>query len=195
LSKKLVETRVSGDIVHRGLFFDVRRDLARLPDGSLAEREFLLHPGAAAVVPLFDDGRTLVERQFRYPLQQVFVEIPAGKRDKGEEPWVTAQRELGEETGYVAAEWAFLTAIHPAIGMADERIDIFLARGLSHSGQQLDAGEFVELDAVSLGWLVDEMRAGRLTDVKTQIAVHWLQRLHDGHWPWPAFHPGTPASG
>jgi ADP-ribose pyrophosphatase len=187
MSKRLVEIPVSGEIVHRGLFFDVRRDQARLPDGKVAGREFVMHPGAAAIVPLFDDGRVLVERQFRYPLQQVFVEIPAGKRDRGEAPLTTAKRELREETGYRAAEWAPLTSIHPAIGMADERIDIFLARGLERVEQTLDDGEFVELEIVTLGWLMDEAMAGRLTDVKTQIAVHWLERLVEGRRPWPVF--------
>ncbi|MEZ5653508.1 MAG: NUDIX hydrolase [Burkholderiaceae bacterium] len=187
MSKRLIETPIDGEIVHEGLFFDVRRDRARMPDGGVAQREFVLHPGAAAIVPLFEDGRVLVERQFRYPLKQVFVEIPAGKRDRGEQPLATAKRELLEETGYRAALWAPLTSIHPAIGMADERIDIFLARELEPVSQTLDEGEFVELEVVTLGWLVDELVAGRLTDVKTQIAVHWLERIESGRWPWPAF--------
>jgi len=187
MSKRLIETPIDGEIVHEGLFFNVRRDRARMPNGLTAQREFVMHPGAAAVVPLFEDGRVLVERQFRYPLKQVFVEIPAGKRDPGEAPLATARRELLEETGYRAGQWATLTSIHPAIGMADERIDIFLARELTQVEQALDDHEFVELEIVTLGWLVDELFAGRLTDVKTQIAVHWLERIEAGRWPWPIF--------
>ncbi len=187
MSKKLIETKVSGEIVHDGLFFKVRRDQALLPDGKVAGREFVMHPGASAMVPLFDDNRVLIERQFRYPIGKVFVEFPAGKIDKGETPLQTAQRELVEETGYQAAQWASLTDIHPAIGMADEIIYIFLCRELTQVQQQLDPGEFVELDTVSVDWLIDELRAGRLTDVKTQIATHWLERMISGQWDWPAF--------
>ncbi|MGB7299570.1 MAG: NUDIX hydrolase [Burkholderiaceae bacterium] len=189
MSKKLIETPVSGEIVHEGLFFNVRRDQARLPDGRVAGREFVMHPGASAMVPLFDDGRILIERQFRYPLKQVFVEIPAGKIDPGESPLQTAQRELVEETGYRAGQWASLTNIHPAIGMADEIIYIYLCRELNPVEQQLDEGEFVELDTVTIGWLVDELRAGRLTDVKTQIATHWMEKILSGQWDWPEFKP------
>jgi ADP-ribose pyrophosphatase len=142
------------------------------------------------MVPIFPDGRVLIERQFRYPLRAEFIEIPAGKLDPGESSLQTARRELLEETGYRAAQWAFLTTIHPAIGFADERLDIFLCRELEHVGRQLDDGEFLEIDIVTLGWLMDELRAGRLTDVKTQIAVHWLERIVEGRWAWPAFDLG-----
>ena len=189
MSKNLHETRIHSDIVFEGVFLTVRKDLARLPDGSTGTREYVEHPGAAAMMPLFDDGRILIERQFRYGPGQVFVEIPAGKLDAGELPLQTAKRELLEETGYVAGEWGLLTRIHPTIGFASEIIDIFLCRKLVQKTQQLDPGEFVELDIVTLGWLMDEARAGRLTDVKTQIAVHWLDRIHSGQWDWPEFEP------
>ena len=187
MSDKLTETPIDGDVVYDGIFLRIQRDTARMPDGKVAGREFVLHPGAAAMVPIADDGRILIERQFRYPLKQVFTEIPAGKIDKGETALQTAQRELIEETGYAAMEWAPLTSIHPAIGFADERIDIFLCRDLQQRESSLDEGEFVEIDFVSVGWLIDEMRAGRLTDVKTQIATHWLDNLFSGRWDWPIF--------
>ncbi len=185
----LIETPIKGEIVYDGLFLRIQRDEARMPDGRTSGREFVLHPGAAAMVPIFPDERILVERQFRYPLKQVFVEIPAGKLDPGETALQTAQRELVEETGWQAMQWAPLTSIHPAIGFADERIDIFLCRDLVQTSQTLDAGEFLVLDYVTVGWLMDELRAGRITDVKTHIATLWLDNLFAGRWSWPVFQP------
>ncbi len=187
MAGSLEETTISSELVYEGYFLKLRRDRARLPDGRESGREYVVHPGAAAIVPLLPDGRILVERQFRYPLRREFVEIPAGKLDPGETPLDTAKRELIEETGFRAREWALLTRIHPAIGFADEVIDIFLCRDLEPVERRLDEGEHLEVEVVTLGWLMDELRAGRLTDVKTQIAVHWLDRLSSGAWEWPAF--------
>lgn len=183
----LTEHTLESELVYQGKFLKIRKDEVRLPDGGTASREYVVHPGAAAMVPLFDDGRILIERQFRYAPRRTFIEIPAGKLDPGETSLQTARRELVEETGYSAAQWGFLTRLHPAIGFADEFIDVFLCRELTQVPRQLDHGEFVEIDIVTLGWLIDELRAGRLTDVKTQIAVHWLERIGSGQWPWPAF--------
>lgn len=185
--RDLSEATLSEEVVYEGKFLRVRRDIARTPDGGESVREYILHPGAAAMVPFDDEGRILVEWQFRYPRREHFIEIPAGKLDPGESFLDAARRELIEETGHAAAQWAPLTTIHPAIGFADERIDIFLCRELERRPQQLDHGEFVDCEFVTLGWLVDELRAGRLTDVKTQIAVHWVERIVSGAWPWPTF--------
>lgn len=190
MTKRLDETTVDSSIAWQGNFLRVRRDRARLPDGSIHDREYIEHPGAAAMLTMDDDGKVLIERQFRYPMGRVYVEIPAGKLDPGEDSLQTAKRELLEETGYVAREWAFLTQIHPAIGFADETLDIYLARGLTLHERKLDHGELLEIDWAPIGWLVDELRAGRLPDVKTQIAVFWLEKLVGGHWPWPEFRPG-----
>ena len=185
--KDFTETTVSSEVVYDGIFLQVRRDRVRLHDGRETGREYIVHPGASVMVPLFDDGRILVERQYRYPLRRTFIEMPAGKIDPGETPLQTARRELLEETGYEASEWAFVTRLHPAIGFADEEQHVWLCRGLSHSGQALDDGEHLEVDTVELGWLVDELRAGRLTDVKTQIVVFWLEKFVSGAWDWPRF--------
>ena len=174
-------------MVYQGKFLTVRRDLARLPNGASASREFVLHPGAAAMIPIGSDDRILVDRQFLYAMGTVYVEIPAGKLDAGETSLQTAQRELVEETGYHARSWAFLTRIHPAIGFSDEIMDLYLAKDLELRERSLDADELLEIEWVTLGWLVDELRAGRLPDVKTQLAVHWLERLFSGQWPWPPF--------
>ncbi|MGE0798743.1 MAG: NUDIX domain-containing protein [Lautropia sp.] len=183
----LRETTVESATVFQGRMLTVKRDIARLPDGSTASREFVVHPGASAMVPIAADERILVERQFRYAMGEIYFEIPAGKLDPGETPLATAKRELVEETGYRAARWAHLTRIHPAIGFSTELLDIFLARDLEQVSRSLDEEEFLEIDWVTLGWLVDRLRAHQLPDVKTQIAVHWLERIYSGAWPWPAF--------
>ena len=185
----LEETPLSSESVYEGSFLKVRRDRVRLPNGQESAREYVVHPGAAVMVPLLGDGRILIERQYRYPLRQVFVEVPAGKRDPGESFLQTAQRELLEETGYVAAQWAFMTRLHPAIGFATEILDIYLCRGLEQRGRKLDENEFLETEEVTLDWLLSELRGGRITDVKTHIVTLWLDRYIRGEWPWPDFQP------
>ncbi len=187
MPRDLTEHQLDSEPVWSGRFLQVRCDRVRLPDGRESTREYIVHPGAAAMVPIFPDERILIERQYRYPVRATFTEIPAGKIDAGETAFETARRELREETGYSAREWAFLTRLHPAIGFATEVMDVFLCRDLVHTSQELDAGEFVELELVKLGWLLDELRAGRLSDVKTQIVTFWLDRLFSGAWPWPGF--------
>jgi ADP-ribose pyrophosphatase len=187
--RDLSESPVEVSVIYEGSFLRLRKDLVRLPDGKLTAREFVEHPGAAAMIALTDDGRIIVERQFRYPLARTFIEIPAGKLDAGETSLATAKRELVEETGYRAREWALLTTIHPAIGFATEVMDLYLCRDLEYVGQALDDGEHLDVELVTLEWLLEELRCGRLTDVKTQIAVFWLERLRAGVWPWPEFQP------
>jgi ADP-ribose pyrophosphatase len=184
---KLEETPIDSERVYEGGFLKINRDRVRLPDGSQSVREYVVHPGAAVMVPLLDDGRILIERQYRYPLHREFVEVPAGKRDEGEDFLATAQRELLEETGYVAAQWARMTTLHPAIGFATEEMEVWLCRDLRHEGQRLDDHEFLEIEAVSLDWMLAEVFAGRITDVKTQIVTFWLERFRSGAWPWPEF--------
>ena len=178
----LRETLLEGEQVYLGHFLDVRRDRVRLPNGDTAHREYIVHPGAVMVVPLLDDGRLVVERQFRYPLGRVVLEFPAGKLDIGELPMQCAIRELMEETGYRAHEWARAGILHNAIAYSTEGIEVWFARGLVAGERQLDAGEFLEVSTATLQELVDLARRGELTDAKTLIGLNWLQSWHAGQW-------------
>jgi ADP-ribose pyrophosphatase len=163
--------------VYDGSLLKVHRDVVSLPDGSQGTREYIRHPGAVAVIPIFDDGRVLLERQFRYPHNRDFIEIPAGRVEPGEPTLQTAQRELLEETGYAAAEWRRLGVIHPAIAYTDEAIEIFLARKLTFTAQKLDAGEFLETLVVPLVDALQMVKEGRITDAKTVTALLWYERF------------------
>lgn len=179
----LVERLLETSQAYRGHFLDVRRDRVALPDGGTAHREYIRHPGAVMVVPLLDDGRLLLERQYRYPMGRVMLEFPAGKLDAGEEPLACGRRELAEETGYSAAEWAHAGVLHNAIAYSDEGIHIYFARGLTRGAQKLDAGEFLELVTHTAAELDQFAARGELTDAKTLIGLLWLQRWQQGAWP------------
>jgi len=177
--------------LHRGNFLELRRDHVRLPDGATATREYVVHPGAVAIVPLLDDGRVVLERQFRYPVGRVMLEIPAGKIDVDEPPLQCAMRELLEETGYVAREWAYAGRVHNAAAYSTEGIEIWFARGLSAGAQQLDDGEFIELCLLDETAFDAHAAAGEITDVKTLVGLLWLQQWRAGRWPlhWAAAAP------
>jgi ADP-ribose pyrophosphatase len=178
----LREHGVGGVVLSKSSFLELRRDDVRLPDGSHATREYVVHPGAVAVVPLLDDGRLVLERQFRYPLGQVLLEFPAGKIDPGETTLACARRELLEETGYQAREWARAGVIHNAAAYSTEGIEIWFARGLSAGTQALDAGEFLELCLMSEAELERCAARGELSDAKTLIGLMWLQKWRAGLW-------------
>ncbi len=172
----LTETCVDSELVFEGNFIKVRRDRAALPNGEVHEREYVMHPGAVAVLAVLDNGNLIMERQFRYAPRREFIEIPAGKIDSGEDILLCAQRELLEETGYVASEWTHLATAWPCIGYADERIEYFLARGLSHRGSQLDHGELLEVFELAPADAVDWVRTGRINDSKTIVGLFWLEK-------------------
>ncbi|MBB4844942.1 ADP-ribose pyrophosphatase [Paucibacter oligotrophus] len=178
----LREQGLQQETVFSGNFLKVQRDTVRLPDGKTATREFIRHPGAVMIVPLLDDGRLLLERQFRYPMGRVMLEFPAGKLDAGEAALHCAQRELLEETGYQAREWAHAGVLHNAIAYSDEGIEIFFARGLKPGQQALDEGEFLDLVTHSVGELDQLAAQGQLTDAKTLIGLLWLSRWQGGAW-------------
>ena len=174
--KDLKEHFVSGSRVYDGELLKVQRDVVRLPDGSEGAREYIRHPGAVAIVPLFDDAHVLLERQFRYPHGREFIEIPAGKLEPGEPPLETAKRELLEETGYVAQEWTRLGVIHTAIAYTDEAINLFVARHLEKGARKLDAGEFLELLIAPFDDAIEMIRDGRITDAKSIAGLLWVDR-------------------
>lgn len=173
----LKETQIDSTLSYDGNFLKVRKDNARMPDGSVRSREYITHPGAVAILALLDNGNLIMERQYRYAPQREFIEIPAGKIDQGEDILLTAQRELLEETGYVASEWIHLTTAWPCIGYADERLEYFLARGLTHQGGQLDDGEFLEVFELSAADAIDWVRLGKINDSKTIVGLFWLEKV------------------
>lgn len=182
----LREHLVAREQLLKGDFLQVRRDTVRLPDASQATREYVVHPGAVMVVPLLrgadDTEQVVMERQYRHPLGQVILEFPAGKRDGGEDLLLCAQRELREETGYSARQWAHAGVMHPLVAYSDEFIDIWFARDLVAGERHLDPGEFLDVTALTLPELLRCCRDGRVTDGKTLAGALWLQNVTSGAW-------------
>ena len=180
---ELTEKCVESKTLHQGSFLTLKCDTVELPDGKHATREYVQHPGAVMVIPLFDDGRVLLESQFRYPIGKVMFEYPAGKLDPNEGALACAKRVLAEETGYTAREYVYLTRIHPIISYSTEFIDVYLARGLTAGERKLDDGEFLELFTAKLTDVSEWIRTGKITDVKTIIGTFWLEKILSGVWP------------
>jgi ADP-ribose pyrophosphatase len=192
----LTEIKLSSIELLKGKFLNAFRDTVRLPDGDTATREYVVHPGAVMIIPIIEDSagviRVVLERQFRYPVGQVMIEFPAGKLDAGEDLQCCAQRELLEETGYFAREWAHAGVLHPVISYSTEFIDIWFAQGLSLGERHLDKGEFLDVFTATPAELLEWCRNGRVTDAKTLTAALWLQNVLSGAWTltWQA--PATP---
>ncbi len=179
---QLEELRLRGESVFKGKLLDVYRDWARAPDGHEQSFEYTLHPGAAVVIPMLDDGRVVLERQWRYALNRSFLEFPAGKLNKGEDPFEAVQRELAEETGYRAKQWARLGVMHPVIGYSTEAIYLFMAKGLVAGEHAREQGECMELVSLSVEELFESIRCGEITDSKTLSCSLWLDRIRRGEW-------------
>jgi ADP-ribose pyrophosphatase len=179
----LEERTLESAVVFEGVFLRVLKDRVRCPDGHVAAREYLRHPGAVMMIALTDDGRLVLERQYRYPLRASFIEFPAGKIDAGETLLACAQRELLEETGYRARDWTYLGDFHNAIGYSDEKIYVYLARGLTFEAARTDDGEVLEVFTATLEELLDWIRDGLVSDVKTIVGAYWLQKHLAGEWP------------
>ncbi len=182
----LIERRVHQEKLLRGHFLQVLRDTVQLPNQNLATREYVVHPGAVMVIPMLEtpEGlRLVMERQFRYPVGQVMTEFPAGKLDPGEDPWLCAQRELLEETGYTARQWARAGVLHPVIAYSTEVIEIWFAKELTLGERQLDTDEFLDVFTATPAELMAACQQGLLTDAKTLTGLLWLQNVQSGQWP------------
>nr|BFD68305.1 NUDIX domain-containing protein [Bdellovibrio sp. HAGR004] len=180
--KHLEEKTLSSKQIFKGRYLKIEQDQVQAPDGRTYTREYILHPGAAMMIPLLANGNVVMIHQYRHAVKQVFMEFPAGKRDHGEETLLTAKRELLEETGYEAKEWKFLTTIHPVIGYSNEHIDLYLAKDLVQLEQRLDQGEFIEVVEVKPEDLMRLVFEGKVSDVKTQIGAFWLDKFLKGEW-------------
>ncbi len=177
----LTEHFVSSENLAVGNMLTVKRDTVRLPNGHQSQREYVVHPGAVVIVPILPNGNIIFERQFRYPLHQVFIELPAGKIDKGEDVLVTGQRELLEETGYSALHWHKLGVQHPCIGYSDEVIHIYLAQDLQLGQHQRDEDETLEVFEMSLSETTQMIYQGDITDSKTIVAIMLAEQYLKQH--------------
>ncbi len=176
--QKLEEETVSSQEIFDGVVVHLFKDDITLPNGHPSTREVIRHVGAVGIVPLTDDGKVVIERQYRYPLNMVITEIPAGKLDsKSEDRLEAAKRELKEETGITADEWIDMGVYYPAAAYCDEKITLYLAKGLHKGEQKLDEDEFLNLEEVPLSELVDQVMDGTITDGKTQVAILKAARL------------------
>jgi ADP-ribose pyrophosphatase len=182
MSNDYTETMVSSRTAYEGKLLTLKEDRVSLPDGGTAMREYVLHQGASMVLPLFSDGSVLLERQFRYPLRRHFLELPAGKIDLGEDALTTAQRELLEETGYTAADWRHLITLYPCVGYSNERVELFIARGLKHEGHPGEDGEFIECVQLGLDEALELVTTGEINEPKTIVGLLWADKLRKREW-------------
>ena len=182
----LTEHRVGGQELFKGHFLHALRDQVRLPDGRVADREYVVHPGAVMIIPLLERTggalEVVLERQYRYPVQRTLTEFPAGKLDPGEAPLTCARRELREETGFTARQWARAGLLHPVVAYSTEVIEIWFARDLHGGARQLDEGEFLEVFSATPAQLHDWCRSGEVTDAKTLVGALWLHNVLGGAW-------------
>ncbi len=168
----LTEEKISSEDVYKGKILYIKKDEVRLPNGKTADRELIRHIGAVCVIPVTDDGKVILVRQFRYPMGETILEVPAGKLDSPDEDRLeAAKRELREETGFTADEWTDLGMYYPTPAYSDERITIYLARGLHKGEQSLDDDEFLNVRIRDLASLVTDVMSGEIKDGKTQTAV------------------------
>lgn len=168
----LKETQTASELIFDGKILHLYRDDVRLPDGNTAQRELVRHIGAVCVIPVTDDGMVVMERQYRYPVDEIILEIPAGKLDSREEDHAAAAlRELEEETGYRAGKLIPLGKFYPACAYSDEAIWMYLAKDLENGSCHRDSDEFLDVELIPLKELVRQVLAGEIPDAKTQIAV------------------------
>ncbi|MDA0906647.1 MAG: NUDIX hydrolase [Bacteroidetes bacterium] len=177
---ELEEKVLRQEEIYKGKLLHVVKETAHMPNGTESTREWIVHPGACAIIAVHPDGLIEMVRQYRIPLRQTFLEVPAGKIDAGEDPQVTAKRELKEETGYTAASWGYCGSFHPGIGYSDEVIHVYCAWELTRHQQSLDGDEFLLHAKAPFHEAVQAVREGHLTDAKTMstltLAWQWWQK-------------------
>ena len=174
----LIVTKISSENIYDGTLLHVKKDKVELPNGDISYREWIKHPGASAVIPVTDNNEIILVRQYRYPIQALTMEIPAGKLDvAGEDPLECAKHELEEETGYSAQEYQFLTKLATTVGFSDEFIYIYAARGLKAGQQHTDEDEFINVVTVPLAKAVEMVHSGEILDGKSVVAILMLQNM------------------
>ncbi|MBQ1202878.1 MAG: NUDIX hydrolase [Clostridia bacterium] len=174
---ELTEKTLSSAPAFEGRLLHLRIDSVQLPDGTTAQREIIEHPGGVGIVALTEAREVLLVQQYRHPYGSILTEIPAGKREPGEPPLLTGQRELAEETGYQAAHFTPLGTVYPTPGYCDEVIHLYMATGLQPIEAHPDADEFLHVLRRPLDTLVEQILAGEIPDAKTQIAVLKVHHL------------------
>jgi len=180
--KHLREKKLSSQKVFSGFLLNIYSDEVLLPDGTTGTREYALHPGAVTIIPFLKNGNVIIERQFRYPVGEVVLELPAGKIDAGEEPLASGKRELHEETGYISEKWTEITSFHPVSGYSNEVMHVFLAEDVTYKGGHGEEGEFVEVIDMPLEKAIDLIKCGEINDAKTLIGLFWAEKVRSGEW-------------
>lgn len=165
------EKQIKESTVYEGLIVNVRRDVAEIKNGRHVPREVVEHPGGVAIVPMTDDGKILMVRQYRYPMERELLEIPAGKLDIGEDPFDCAVRELREETGCTARQIVFLGETYPSPGFCKETLYLYLALELEHGDMDLDEDELLSLEPHPIDDLLAKIMANDLPDAKTIVGI------------------------
>ena len=166
------EKKLTSRDIFNGILLHVKKDEVLLQNGKISTREYVLHPGAVAVVPILDDNKVVLVRQFRYPIGKDLLEIPAGKFDfKGEDPLECAKRELKEETGYVAKNYKYLGYIYTTPGFSNEVIHIYLATDLKKGDAKPDEDEIIDIEIKDFDEIVQKCINGEITDSKTIIGI------------------------
>ncbi len=171
LEARLKEELVSTEEIFQGKIIKVQVDTVQLPDGKVAKREVVRHPGAVVILPLTDQGEVVMVRQYRHATGEILLELPAGKRDAGEEPLTCARRELEEETGFRAAKWRVLFSFYTSPGFCDELLYLVLAKGLQKGEAHPDDGEFIDAVTMPLDQVRQMALAGEFKDAKTVLGV------------------------